>query len=30
MGYCFGGRCVLELARSGADVRSVISFPQGG
>ena len=25
MGYCFGGMCVLELARSGADVRGVIS-----
>ena len=26
MGYCFGGLCVLELARSGADVRGVISI----
>jgi dienelactone hydrolase len=26
IGYCFGGQCVLELARSGADVRSVVSF----
>jgi dienelactone hydrolase len=26
IGYCFGGRCVLELARSGADVRVVVSF----
>lgn len=26
MGYCFGGMCVLELARSGADVRGVISI----
>ncbi len=25
MGYCFGGMCVLELARSGADVQGVIS-----
>lgn len=25
-GYCFGGRCVLELARSGADARAVVSF----
>lgn len=25
MGYCFGGMCVLELARSGADVKGVIS-----
>ncbi len=26
IGYCFGGQCVLELARSGADARSVVSF----
>lgn len=26
MGYCFGGMCVLELARSGADVTGVISI----
>jgi dienelactone hydrolase len=26
LGYCFGGQCVLELARSGADVRAVVSF----
>jgi len=26
MGFCFGGLCVLDLARSGADVRGVISF----
>jgi dienelactone hydrolase len=26
IGYCFGGQCVLELARSGADVRAVVSF----
>lgn len=26
IGYCFGGKCVLELARSGASVRSVTSF----
>jgi dienelactone hydrolase len=25
MGYCFGGLCVLDLARSGADLRGVIS-----
>jgi dienelactone hydrolase len=25
-GYCFGGLCVLELARGGADVRGVVSF----
>jgi dienelactone hydrolase len=26
LGYCFGGLCVLDLARSGADVKGVISF----
>lgn len=26
IGYCFGGAAVLELARSGADVRGVVSF----
>lgn len=26
IGFCFGGRCVLELARSGADVKGVVSF----
>lgn len=26
MGYCFGGLCVLDLARSGADVLGVASF----
>ncbi len=26
MGFCFGGLCVLDLARSGADVRGVASF----
>lgn len=26
IGYCFGGKCVLELARSGAAVRAVTSF----
>ncbi|MGQ3055692.1 MAG: dienelactone hydrolase family protein [Nevskia sp.] len=25
-GFCFGGLCVLDLARSGADVRGVVSF----
>lgn len=35
MGYCFGGLCVLDLARSGADVRGVVSLhglftPPGG
>jgi dienelactone hydrolase len=24
--FCFGGQCLLELARSGADVKSVVSF----
>jgi dienelactone hydrolase len=26
IGYCFGGLCVLDLARSGADVAGVASF----
>ena len=26
IGYCFGGAAVLELARSGADVKGVVSF----
>ena len=26
IGYCFGGGCALELARSGADVAGVVSF----
>jgi dienelactone hydrolase len=26
MGFCFGGLCALDLARSGADVRGVASF----
>ncbi|KHK93079.1 dienelactone hydrolase family protein [Novosphingobium malaysiense] len=26
IGYCFGGKCVLELARSGAAVAAVTSF----
>jgi dienelactone hydrolase len=26
IGYCFGGQCVLELARSGADAKAVISY----
>lgn len=26
IGYCFGGRCVLELARSGADLQVVVSY----
>jgi dienelactone hydrolase len=26
IGFCFGGLCVLDLARSGADVNGVVSF----
>ena len=26
MGYCFGGLCVLDMARIGANVRGVASF----
>lgn len=26
LGFCFGGLCVLDLARTGADLRGVISF----
>jgi len=29
VGYCFGGTCALELARSGADVKAVVSFHGG-
>jgi dienelactone hydrolase len=29
IGYCFGGTFVLELARSGADVRAVVGFHSG-
>ena len=29
IGFCFGGTTVLELARSGADIRGVISFHGG-
>jgi dienelactone hydrolase len=29
MGFCFGGTTVLELARSGADVKGVVSFHGG-
>ena len=28
-GYCFGGTTVLELARSGADVKAVVGFHSG-
>lgn len=26
MGFCFGGLCALDLARTGADLRGVVSF----
>ncbi len=26
IGFCLGGKCVLDLARSGADVDGVVSF----
>jgi dienelactone hydrolase len=26
IGYCFGGCCVLELARTGVDVKAVVSY----
>lgn len=26
IGYCFGGLCVLDMARDGADLRGVVSF----
>ena len=26
IGFCFGGKCVLDLARSGEDVKAVVSF----
>lgn len=26
LGYCFGGLCVLDLARSGAEIQGVVSF----
>jgi len=29
IGYCFGGTCVLELARDGADLAGVVSFHGG-
>ncbi|WP_241650011.1 dienelactone hydrolase family protein [Rosenbergiella collisarenosi] len=28
-GFCFGGHCALELARSGANIRAAISFHGG-
>ncbi len=29
LGYCFGGKTVLELARAGADIAGVVSFHGG-
>ncbi|MBU6409969.1 MAG: dienelactone hydrolase family protein [Verrucomicrobia bacterium] len=29
IGYCFGGTAVIELARSGADLKAVVSFHGG-
>jgi dienelactone hydrolase len=26
LGYCFGGKCVLEIARSGAGLKAVVSY----
>ena len=26
IGFCFGGKCVLDLARSGEDIKAAISF----
>jgi dienelactone hydrolase len=26
IGYCFGGHCVLELARAGAELKAVVSY----
>ncbi len=26
MGFCFGGLCALDLARTGVDIRGVVSF----
>lgn len=26
IGFCFGGKCVLDLARSGADIAAIVSF----
>ena len=28
IGFCFGGSVVLELARAGADLKAVVSFPR--
>src|SRR5207302_4008220 len=29
VGYCFGGTTVIELARSGADIKGIVSFHGG-
>ncbi|MDA8390552.1 MAG: dienelactone hydrolase family protein [Gammaproteobacteria bacterium] len=29
IGFCFGGTCALELARSGADIKGVVTFHGG-
>ncbi len=29
IGYCFGGTGVMELARSGADIKAIVSFHGG-
>ena len=29
IGYCFGGTVVLELARSGADLKAIVGFHPG-
>jgi dienelactone hydrolase len=29
VGFCFGGHCALELARSGADINAAVSFHGG-
>lgn len=29
MGYCFGGTCVLDLARTGAELKGAVSFHGG-
>jgi dienelactone hydrolase len=26
VGFCFGGKCVLDLTRSGADIKGAVSF----
>lgn len=29
IGFCFGGTCVLDLARTGVDIRGIVSFHGG-